>query len=59
MSNTRIITDKNLVNTLNLIEPLENKNFSNFEKKPSKIINKKFDSMRKSKLPILVNQQLK
>ena len=52
MSDTRIIANKNLVNTVNLIEPLENEKFSNFVKKPSKIINKKFDSMRKNKLPI-------
>ena len=52
MSDTRIIANKNLLNTVNLIEPLENENFSNFVKKPSKIINKKFDSMQRNKLPI-------
>lgn len=52
MSDTRIIANKNLVNTVNLIETLGNEQFSNFVKKPSKTINKKFDSMQKNKLPI-------
>ena len=52
MSDTRIIANKNLVNIVNLVETLGNEQFSNFVKKPSKTINKKFDSMRKKKLPI-------
>ena len=49
---TRNIANKNVVNTVNLIETLGNEQFSNFMKSRLKSSTSLFDPIRKNKLPI-------